>query len=422
MVSGPRDAAASGDGHVLVVSHLGAQGDGVAQAADGAAVFVPFALPGERWRRRGGDVFERIDDAAERVAAPCSHFGACGGCVAQHMATSLYADWKSGIVRQALAHHGIAIDLDPLWRAPEGTRRRVVLSADIDNGRVRIGFRAARSHELVEIEACTIASPAIVAVLATLREIVAQLAPAGAALASDTRIHVLDADNGIDVLVEGRQSSLPADRRAALAGIAENGGLLRLAIGRDEIYQRAQPVLQVAGAALRVPAGGFVQAVGAAEAMMSDAVVRALGRAKNVADLFCGIGTFALPIAKRARVTAVDSQADAVAALADAVRHAQGLKPVTTLRRDLFREPFSRTELKGFDGVVFDPPRAGAAAQAEALARSKVPCIVAVSCNPATLARDLRTLIDGGYGLESVTPIDQFLYSAHVEAVAVLRR
>lgn len=421
MASGPRGVAAFGDDHVLEVSHLGAQGDGVAQAADGGTVFVPFALPGERWRQRGGDVFERISDAAERVAAPCPHFGACGGCVAQHMDEALYADWKSGIVRQALAHHGIAIDLDPLWRAPEGARRRVVLSADIENGRVRIGFRAARSHDLVEIEACTIASSQIVAALATLREIVAQIAPDGV-LAPDTRVHVLNADNGIDVLVDGAQPTLPAGRRAALASLAERGGLLRLAVGSDEIYQRAQPVLQVAGAALRVPAGGFAQAVGAAEAMMAKAVVRALRRAKNVADLFCGMGTFALPLAKRARVLAVDNQADAVAALADAVRHAQGLKPVTTLRRDLFREPLSRIELKDFDGVVFDPPRAGAAAQAAALARAKVPCIVAVSCNPATLARDLRTLIDGGYTLESVTPIDQFLYSAHVEAVAVLRR
>lgn len=417
--SGADDAAPGGD-RALEISHLGALGDGVAYSGDGEAVFVPFALPGERWRTGGGGAFERLSDAATRRAAPCPHFGLCGGCVAQHMEASLYAEWKSGIVRQALAHQGITIDMQPLWRAPEGARRRVVLSADIADGRVRVGFRAARSHDLVEINRCTIASPQIVAVLPILREIVALLAPA--ALAPDIRIHVLDADNGIDVLVEGSKTSLPADRRVALAGLAEHGGVLRLAIGSDEIYQRTQPVLQVAGAALRGHAGGFVQAVGAAEAMMAGAIVGALGRARHVADLFCGMGTFALPIARRARVTAVDNQADAVAALADAVRHAQGLKPVTTLRRDLFREPLSRTELKDFDGVVFDPPRAGAAAQAATLARSKVPCIVAVSCNPATLARDLRTLMDGGYRLESVTPIDQFLYSAHVEALAVLRR
>ena len=182
------------------------------------------------------------------------------------------------------------------------------------------------------------------------------------------------------------------------------------------------PVLQIAGADLAVPPGAFVQAVAAAEALMVETIIKALGRARNVADLFCGLGTFTLPMARKARVTAIDNAADAMAALADAVRHAQGLKPVESLRRDLFREPLSRNELNRFDAVVFDPPRAGAASQCEALARSKVACVVAVSCNPATMARDLRVLIDGGYELQSLLPIDQFLYSAHVEAVAVLRR
>lgn len=155
---------------------------------------------------------------------------------------------------------------------------------------------------------------------------------------------------------------------------------------------------------------------------MAETITRALGRARTVADLFCGLGSFTLPIARKARVTAVDNAVDAMAALDEAVRHARGLKPVEGLRRDLFREPLSRNELNPFDAVVFDPPRAGAVAQCEALARSKVPCVVAVSCNPATMARDLRLLLDGGYKLQSLEPIDQFLYSAHVEAVAVLRR
>ena len=254
-----------------------------------------------------------------------------------------------------------------------------------------------------------------------MKRIIFQVATRGG-LKSETRLHVLLADNGIDVLVDGVQGGLSAAAREALAGLAQQGGILRLRVGDDEIYQSAQPVLQVAGADLRVPAGVFVQAVAAAEAMMAQTVVKALGRAKHVADLFCGLGTFTLPIARRARVMAVDNQPEAVAALADAVRHVQGLKPIESLRRDLFREPLSRNELKQFDAVVFDPPRAGAIAQSEALAKSKVPCVVAVSCNPATMARDLRILIDGGYKLQSMTPIDQFLFSAHVEAVAVLRR
>ncbi len=418
--SGPADGSAI-VGTVLEITRLGALGDGVALGPGGGRRFVPFALPGERWRQTGEDGYERLSDGLDRVNAPCPHFGVCGGCVTQHMSDALYADWKSDIVRQALAHQGIACDLQPMWRAPQGSRRRVVLAAEMVGDRVRLGFRAARSHALVEISTCSIAVPEIIASLPALKRIVFQVANTGG-LKSETRLHVLLADNGIDVLVDGVQGRLSAAACEALAGRAQQGGILRLRVGDDEIYQSAQPVLQVAGAGLPVPAGVFVQAVAAAEAMMAQTVVKALGRAKYVADLFCGLGTFALPIARRARVMAVDNQPQSVAALADAVRHVQGLKPIESLRRDLFREPLSRNELKNFDGVVFDPPRAGAVAQSEALAKSKVPCVVAVSCNPATMARDLRILLDGGYKLQSITPVDQFLYSAHVEAVALLRK
>lgn len=417
--SGPDDGHAM-IGDTFAIVGLGAQGDGIA-GGDAEATFIANALPGERWRRAPDGTFERLSAAPDRVEAPCPQFGVCGGCVAQHMSDALYTEWKTDQVRQALAHQGIDCDIGPLWRAAPGSRRRVVLSADVAGGRVRLGFRAARSHELVEISTCTIAAAEIVQALPGLRDVVAEVNRAGC-FTEATRLHVLRADNGIDVLVDGVQGRLSAAARAALAAIAADGGLLRLRIGEDEIYQSAQPILQVAGADLRVPAGVFVQAVGAAEAVMAQIATKALGRAKRVADLFGGLGTFALPIARRAHVVAVDNQPDAVATLAEAVRHVQGLKPIESLRRDLFREPLSRNELNQFDGVVFDPPRAGALAQSQALAKSKVPCLVAVSCNPATLARDLRCLIDGGYALKAVTPIDQFLYSAHIEAVAVLRR
>jgi 23S rRNA (uracil1939-C5)-methyltransferase len=407
-------------GAAMQIARIGAQGDGVADGETGAR-FIPFALPGEDWVQHEDGSFERLSDAAGRWVPECPHFGACGGCVAQHMSEELYADWKSGLVRQALAHQGIDIKLKAMWQAPKASRRRIVLSAMVAEGCVRIGFRAAGSHELVEINTCIIAEPKIVEALPVLRQLLFLIAGDGD-LPDDMRVHVLLADNGVDVLIDGIDTSLPAVMRERLAGVAQEGGILRLRVGSTEIYQLAPPVLQVGGAQLRVPAGVFVQAVGAAESAMAAMAVKALGRSKHVADLFCGLGTFALPLAKRARVLAVDNQPDAVAALGEAVRHAQGLKPIESLRRDLFREPLSRNELNAFDGVVFDPPRAGAAAQSSALAKSKVPVVVAVSCNPATLARDLRTLIEGGYKLQSVTPIDQFLYSAHIEAVAVLKR
>ncbi len=171
-----------------------------------------------------------------------------------------------------------------------------------------------------------------------------------------------------------------------------------------------------------MPSGIFVQAVEEAESEIARRVVEAVGKAKAVADLFCGIGAFSFPLASRARISAFDGNQAAITALSSAVRKASGLKPITARVRDLFRDPLSPLELNEHDAVVFDPPRAGAEAQAQRLAKSKVKTVVAVSCNPATLARDARHLVDGRYKIESVTPIDQFVYSAHVEVVAVFRR
>ena len=206
------------------------------------------------------------------------------------------------------------------------------------------------------------------------------------------------------------------------APLDQAAGILRLTVGRDEIFQLDQPIIDIGGIQVPVPEGAFLQAVPQAEAFMASRVVDAVTRARTVADLFAGIGTLTFPIADRARVSAYDSDADGLAALAYAARHSSGLKPVTVRRRDLFREPLSRGELNAFDAVIFDPPRAGAAAQAKALARSRVGVVVAVSCNPATLARDARTLSGGGYQLVALDLVDQFLYSAHLEAVAVFKR
>lgn len=408
------------DGVPFRIERLGAKGDGIAETADGA-VFVPFALPGEMWRRVGDGMFQRESDAPERVNPVCPHFGACGGCTAQHMSDALYVSWKTGLLSQALTHQGIETSLQPMWRAPPASRRRVVLSAEGTARQVRLGFRAAGSHALVEIEACPIAVPQIVEALPALRRILGAVA-SGGALPDGVRVQAVLADNGLDVDIAGVGAQFGAGERQAFADMAMGADILRLRIGGEEIYQREQPIVRVGGVAIRLPVGVFMQAVAAAENLMAGAVAKALGRSRHVADLFCGIGTFTFPLAKRARVLAVDNEAEAVTALETAVRHVQGLKPVETLCRDLFREPLSRGELNALDGVVFDPPRAGASAQCAALAKSKVPVVVAVSCHPGTLARDLRTLIDGGYTLQSVLPVDQFLYSGHIEAVAVLRR
>lgn len=405
------------------VERLGAQGDGVVER-DHQTIYVPFALPGESWTQDDDGAFWRLTDAPERIEPVCPHFEACGGCVAQHMQEALYEEWKTGHIRRALAQQGIEHPVAALWRAPRGSRRRVSFSVDFSESVPRIGYRAPNSHQLVPIEQCVVAEPPIVAIIPLLTELLTVISPAAAreATNADARIQVLLADNGLDVAIHAAFGDLSAVQRQELAHLADTGGLLRLRWGASEIFQRAQPVVLIAGVEVAVSADMFVQAVTAAQERMAQLAGKALSRSKCVADLFCGLGAFSLPLAQRSSVLAVDNDQAAITSLERAERHAQGLKPIKTLSRDLFREPMSRGELNQFDGVLFDPPRAGAAAQTEALAKSKVPVVVAVSCNPATLARDLRTLIDGGYKLASINPIDQFLYSAHVEVVAVLRR
>ncbi len=228
--------------------------------------------------------------------------------------------------------------------------------------------------------------------------------------------------SGLDVQLEGSERRLTAEVRSRLAMGATNLGLARFAVGDDDVCETLPPFLTFGTVDVVLPQGVFVQAVAEAESEITRLVVEATGKAKSVADLFCGLGAFTFPLAARARVSAYDGDQAAIAALGGAAKKSSGLKPITARVRDLFREPLSALELNEHDVVVFDPPRAGAEAQARKLAQSKVKTVVAVSCNPATLARDVRHLIDGGYKLEVATPIDQFVYSAHVEVVAVFRR
>jgi 23S rRNA (uracil1939-C5)-methyltransferase len=406
----------------LVIARLGAQGDGVAETADGP-LYVPFALPGERVRVAVGEggrarLLEVLQPAADRVRAPCRHFGTCGGCALQHLDEGAMRAWKREQVRVAFAQRGMAADVAPTV-AIAGGRRRAVFAARRRGSGLVLGFHAARGHEIVGLAECPVLVPEIVAALPALVRIAEPSLPREA----EARIIVLAADNGLDVAVEDTPAGVAAEARARLARAAAEAGVLRVSVGGEPVYAAGVPLLRFGAALVEPPPGAFVQAVAEAEAAIAARVLGVLPKkAKRVADLFCGLGAFAFPLARRAEVLAVDGDGAAVAALAAAVRRTQGVKRIETRVRDLFREPLGRTELAGFDAVVLDPPRAGAAAQAARLAASKVPIVVAVSCNPATLARDARLLVDGGYCLASVTPIDQFRYSAHVEAVAVFRR
>lgn len=406
---------------VLDIVRIGAEGDGVAQTPSGP-VYVPFALPGERWREGGeGMTAERLSEAASpaRATPHCRHFGHCGGCIAQHMPDDVYAAWKRNLVVEAFAHRGIAADVRPLVRVPLASRRRAFLGVERRGGEVMIGFREEGSHTLVAMTECPVLETRIVAALPLLK----QMAQIAMPEKEPGRLIVTATDNGLDVSFDNGAKDLGADQRARLASLAETGRFVRLTVRGEPISERGRPTISVDGVAVEAPQSIFLQAVASAERQLIDLVLAAVPKkAKRAADLFCGIGTFTFPVARRLQVMAADSDKRAIAALQHAVNNTQGLKPIEVRHRDLFREPFAPKELDPFDCLVLDPPRAGAALQVERIARCRVPVVIAVSCAPATFARDARTLIDGGYRMGPVTPIDQFLYSAHVEAVAVFTR
>jgi 23S rRNA (uracil1939-C5)-methyltransferase len=405
------------DGREVEIERIGVQGDGVA-TVEGAVQFVPFALPGERWVV-GDGAPRQVTASAQRVAAPCRHFLACGGCRTQHMAPDLYADWKHGVVVEAFRHRGIAADVRPLVRMPVGSRRRAYLGVERRGADVRIGFREEGEHTLVDLAECPVVDPVIVAAVPGLREMARHVMEDR----EGGRLLVTKVDHGLDVSFDNGRRDLAPEERAEVAGLARRLGLVRLVSAGELIIEAGAPVVTLAGVPVAVPYGVFLQAVPAAERLLADLTLEALPKsARKTADLFSGLGTLTLPLARRVAVTAFDSDKRAIAALSGAVRQAQGLKPVEAKVRDLYRDPLSARELDLFDAVVLDPPRAGAQEQAGRLAKSAVPVVIAVSCNPATLARDARALIDGGYEMDPVTPIDQFLFTPHVEAFTVFRR
>lgn len=403
---------------IVKIAGLGAEGDGIATTLGGEQIFIPQALPGERWRVEEGSAPEPVELLPDRRRPPHPNDEPCGGCVARHMPLAMYQEWKCDFLVRALRQQKIATDIQPLITVPEHTRRRATFNARRIRGAVRIGYHGRRSHDLAPAEDCPVLDKRIVEVLPAL----AQLAGVVAGQEEDTRVAITLTDTGADVDLEGNERTLSAAARAKIGEITAAARMARVSVGSVPVIERQAPVLHFAGKAVTPPPGAFLQAVPEAEQAMIHLVTAALGKAKQVGDLFCGLGTLTLPIAQKARVTAFDADRNAIAALNEAQRKNQGLKPFTAKPRDLFRDALSPMEMKDLDAVVLDPPRAGAKAQCERLAQSKVKRVVMVSCNPATLARDLRVLIDGGYRLEAITPIDQFLYSPHLEAVAALTR
>lgn len=400
------------------IERLGAKGDGI--AADGT--IVPYTLPGEQAEiRREGQRAELLGiarAAPERVEPFCPYFMRCGGCRTQHLAREAELDWKRGIVAGALAQAGLPVEPEAAIDAHGEGRRRITLHVRHVEGQTEAGLMAARSHALVPLDHCPITVPALHRAPDVARALAGPLGGGRKPL----DVAITATDQGLDVDLRGHGPVSPGVV-AALVRLGGELGLARLSLHGERMME-AEPVSVPATSGRLYPApGGFLQATAAGQATLTDLVVGALSpRTKKVADLFSGCGPLALAIARIASVHAVESEASALAGLDRSARAAAGLKQITTERRDLFRRPLLPLELNAYDAVVFDPPRAGAEAQAKQLAASKVPLVVGVACDAGTFGRDAATLVAGGYRLEWVVPVDQFRHAGHIEMVGVFRR
>jgi len=408
----------------LDIDHVGHRGDGVVFSG-GGNIYVPYTLgeesvevakvSGHPDRRR---LVRVVRASPERIEPFCQHFGICGGCAIQHWDAGRYRDWKRGIVVETLAQHDIDCEVAGLVDAHGAGRRRITLHARMGTHEVlKVGFAAASSHDIIPVDRCPILDPALDGALDAAWALAEALVPTRKPL----DVQVTATKGGLDIDVRG-SGPLSAAAIATLSAIAQKHRLARLTRHGELVLLRDPPDITIGTAQVTLPPGSFLQATVAGEEALAALVVEHCRRAKHVADLFCGVGPFALRLAAKSRVAAFDSDAGAVSALQKAVTSTSGLKPVKAEARDLFRRPLMPQELRDYDAVVFDPPRQGAQAVATQLAASKVPVVVAVSCNVATFARDAKILIDGGYRIEGVTPVDQFRHTPHVELVARFAR
>ncbi|MBC7951303.1 MAG: class I SAM-dependent RNA methyltransferase [Rhodospirillaceae bacterium] len=413
------------------IEEIGARGDGVARL-NGELVFVPFTVPGDRVvarieGRRGeglaAALIEVLVEGPDRAEPPCPHYSRCGGCALQHVDDAIYEEWKRNLLVTQLVRAGLgAVPVGPLVRVPPGSRRRAAFAFTRRKGEATLGFNARATHSVIDIERCLLLEAPLNTLLPPLRRMLVDIVAAN----EDGDVTVTLTENGLDVLVEA-DARLDLFDRERLAAFADAQDLARLTWRRpgagfmDPISRRRPAIVRFGGVPVEPAPGGFLQPTKGGELAIAEAVLSSIGMAEQVADLYSGCGSFTFPLAVQGRALhAVEGEEAPIRAL-EAAANGEGLR-VTTEVRDLARRPLLAHELKKFQAVVFDPPRAGAAAQVEFLAEAGPKTVIAISCNPATLARDLKTLVAGGYTIEQVTPIDQFPFSAHLEAVAVCRR
>ena len=426
----------------LTIDALGTRGDGVA-SFEGERVIVPLGVPGDRVKARlardkegrlVGRIRAIIAPGAARATPPCPHFGdhpagGCGGCALQHLDAEAYRAWKLGQLVAALERQGVPTGtIEPIAVSPPGSRRRADLTVSRKKEAVILGFNARGSHRVVDLAACTVLRPSLVALFAPLRALLAPLTKPG----DSAEVRLTATDSGADVLLV-TAIEVGAGARERVADFAARHDVARVARahpkrpGAETLIERRTVRMDMGGVPVPLPPGAFLQATAEGEAALSSFVREAAAGAAargptRIADLYAGIGTFTLPLAKAgAKVHAVDAGKAEIAAIEAAARAAV-LAGVSAEVRDLEKRPLDAGAFAAFDLVIFDPPRAGAAAQAERIAASKVPRVIAVSCNPGTFARDAKLLLDAGYRLARVKPVDQFLWSTHLELAAFFLR
>ncbi|WP_372603828.1 class I SAM-dependent RNA methyltransferase [Actibacterium sp.] len=401
----------------VIIQRLGHLGDGVAEGP----VFVPLTLPGEEIDGEiTGDRIAQpkiISPSPDRVRAPCPHYKTCGGCLLQHASDSFVAGWKQEVVETALRAQGLTAEMRPILTSPARSRRRATLAGRRTKKGGILGFHARGSDTVVPVPDCHLLHPDLIAGLPALEA----LLPLAASRKGEVAFAVTRSEAGLDVSVSNAKP-LDGPLWAELGSISGKFDLARLTWEGELVVERNPPAQRFGKALVVPPAGAFLQATAEGQAALTASVIEATQGAKTVADLFAGSGTFSLPLAERAEVLAVESEALMLTALDQGWRRAQGLHRIITETRDLFRRPLMPDELKRFDAVVIDPPRAGAEAQMQQLAKSVVPVIAAVSCNPVTFARDAAILAAAGYRLDWVQVVDQFRWSPHVELAARFSR
>lgn len=409
-----------------VVERIGGQGDGIVNLEQGR-YYVPFTVPGDRVQARAGRergdghaarMNELLTAGPDRIDPVCTLFHQCGGCQLQHWAAEPYLAWKREMVVKALERR----DLDPAVVQPivaaglHARRRADLVARRIGKG-VLLGLFERDSKRIVDMTECAVLAPQLVALLPHLRDLLTRLL----APAAGCDVLLLLTEGGVDVALGGL-GRLDAAQRQMLAAFANDHDLARLSLPNEVVTRRKPATLRFGKVAVELPPGGFAQADAAAEAVLVREALAGLAGATKIADLFAGAGTFTFPLAAQGNVRAFDGDRALGAALQDAADRAVMGGRVRAEVRDLFRRPLGAAELNAFDGAIFDPPRAGAREQAEQLAASRVPAVVGISCNPTTFARDARLLVDGGYTLTRVVPVDQFRFTTHVELAGLFTR